>query len=66
MKIIKSTIRTWLIVYFLITGLMYGLNQWLSLYPIYLRTLILSGLMVLALQYLVTPVLQKWKKHTTK
>ena len=63
MKTIKSTIRTWLIVYFLITGLMYGLNHW---YPIYLRTLILSGLMVFALQYLVAPVLQKWKEHTTK
>ena len=66
MKTVKSTIRTWFIVYLLITGLMYGLNQWLTLYPIYVRTLILSGMMVFAVQYLVNPVLQKWKEYTTK
>ena len=63
MEKLKTVITIWIIVYFMITGLFYLLNSWLHLYPIYLRTFILSGLMVFALQYLVLPFLQKFSKH---
>ena len=57
---------TWSIVYVMIIGLLYGLNQWLAHYPIYLRAFVLSGLMVFALQYLVFPVLEKLRKIKIK
>lgn len=63
MEKLKNVLTIWFIVYLMITGLFYLLNTWLVLFPIYLRTLILSGVMVFALQYLIFPALQKISKH---
>ena len=63
MEKLKNVIMIWGIVYMMITGLFYLLNNWLHLYPIYFRTFILSGLMVFALQYLVLPFIQKFSKR---
>ncbi len=54
----------WLIVYAMITLLLYGIQDWLQPLPIYLRTLVLSGMMVFGLQYLIFPSLQKWQNNT--
>ena len=61
MKKLKSVLLIWGIVYLLITALMYGLGDWLVALPVYLRTLVLSGLMVFGLQYLVFPLLNRKK-----
>lgn len=57
----KHTLISWVTAYLLITAILYGLNQWLLHYPLYLRTLLLSGLMVFAMQYAAFPALQKLK-----
>ena len=62
MEKLKSTIKTWSIIYGLITLLLYGLGQWLAAYPIYIRTFVLSGLMVFGMQYLVYPIIKKLSK----
>ncbi|MEO0341232.1 MAG: hypothetical protein AAF242_18720 [Bacteroidota bacterium] len=66
MEKLKNAIVTWIAAYLLITGLLIGLNAYLNEVPLYIRTLILSGLMVFLLQYLVFPfihlITQKIKK----
>ena len=57
----KQVLITWGIVYVLITALIYLLNQLLIDQPIYFRTLVLSGIMVFALQYLIFPAINKLK-----
>lgn len=59
MKQLKNTLLTWGIAYLLITGLLYALNSWLAPYPIYLKTLVLSGLMVFAMNYFIFPGLKR-------
>ncbi|MBV6647376.1 MAG: hypothetical protein KI790_18100 [Cyclobacteriaceae bacterium] len=66
MEKLKNAVVMWLIVYVLITGLFYGLNTWLSLFPIYFRTLVLSGLMVFTLQFLILPGMRKWKEKSVR
>ena len=66
MKKLKKILVDWVIIYSLITLLLYGLNQWLLAYPLYIRTLVLSGLMVFTLQYLVFPTIQKIRNHKIK
>lgn len=63
MKKLKTTMWTWLIVYLLITGILYALQTWLTPLPIYVRTLILSALMVFSLQYVVLPGIEKIRQH---
>ncbi|MEM7572666.1 MAG: hypothetical protein AAF433_07190 [Bacteroidota bacterium] len=62
MKRLLQVLRIWLVVYLLITLLFYLLQQWLVIMPIYLRTLLLSGIMVFALQYWILPLLRKYSK----
>lgn len=57
----KNTLISWSVAYLLITVILYSLNQWLMDYPLYLRTLVLSGLMVFTMQYAAFPALQKLK-----
>lgn len=59
MQKLKETFRLWIIVYVLITSILYGLHTVLLPLPIWLRSLVLSGLMVFVMQYIVFPVLQK-------
>lgn len=66
MSKLKNVVTLWGIVYLIITLLFYGLSQWLTPLPIYMRTLVLSGLMVFILQYLVLPGLQKLKNINSK
>jgi|GEM_PF-2832247 len=66
MNKLKNVVTLWGIVYLIITLLFYGLSQWLAPFPIYMRTLVLSGLMVFILQYLVLPGLQKLKNINSK
>lgn len=63
MKKLKSVLTIWIIVYVLITVLIYLMDQWLSSNPIYIRTLVLSAIMVFSLQYLIFPVLNKFQKN---
>ncbi|HAS39811.1 MAG TPA: hypothetical protein DCS93_05000 [Microscillaceae bacterium] len=62
MSKLKNVLFTWVIVYVLITLLIYVLNVWLKNVPIYFRTLVLSGLMVFGLQYVIFPTIAKLKK----
>ncbi|GAB5523400.1 MAG: hypothetical protein Roseis2KO_12720 [Roseivirga sp.] len=55
----KNTLISWATAYVLIATILYGFNQWLVHYPLYLRTLALSGLMVFVMQYAAFPALQK-------
>ncbi|WP_139135266.1 hypothetical protein [Roseivirga sp. 4D4] len=66
MSKLKNVVTLWGIVYLIITLLFYGLSQWLSPMPIYMRTLVLSGLMVFILQYLVLPGLKRLRNIKTK
>ncbi|OJJ19921.1 hypothetical protein BKI52_15700 [marine bacterium AO1-C] len=63
MSKLKNVLFTWVIVYLLIPLLIYALNVWLMNVPIYIRTLLLSGLMVFGLQYLIFPAIEKLKKN---
>ena len=56
---LKKVLINWSIIYVLITALIYVLNQWLIAYPIYIRTLVLSGIMVFTMQYVVSPFMKK-------
>jgi len=62
MKKLQNVLIIWIPVYFLITGLFYSLNNWLVSMPIYLRTLLLSGIMVFGIQYVILPGIQQLKK----
>lgn len=66
MKKLKNALVTWGMAYGLITGLLYALNEWLNAYPVYVRTLILSGLMVFALQYVLFPSLEYIKNNKNR
>lgn len=61
MKKLRQVLMTWSIVYLLITVLIYGLNEWLIQQPIYVRTLVLSAVMVFGLQYVIFPAIEKIK-----
>ena len=61
MQKFKKVLTIWGIVYLLITALIYVLQAWLASQPIYVRTLLLSGIMVFGLQYLVFPILNKFQ-----
>lgn len=61
MNKLKKVLLGWLIVYLLITVLVYSLNGLLIELPIYIQTLILSGLIEFSLQYLILPTIQKLK-----
>ena len=63
MSKLKNVLFTWVIVYVLITILIYVLNVWLMNVPIYFRTLVLSGLMVFGLQYVIFPTIEKLKRN---
>ncbi|MEL6561000.1 MAG: hypothetical protein AAFQ94_22595 [Bacteroidota bacterium] len=58
-----NVLKIWLIVYPLITIVQYGMQDWLIQHAIFVRTLILSGIMVFGLQYLIFPVLNKFQKQ---
>lgn len=60
---LKDTLKTWTIVYVIITLLLYGLGTWLNQFPLFARTLILSGIMVFLMQYLVIPALKSITKQ---
>ncbi|MGB0524485.1 MAG: hypothetical protein ACPGJS_16050 [Flammeovirgaceae bacterium] len=62
MNKLKKVLTIWGIVYLLITALIYCLSEWLATQPIYVRTLVLSGVMVFGLQYLIFPILNKFLK----
>ena len=66
MQKLQNVLTLWVPVYFLITGLCYGLNEWLISMPIYLRTLLLSAIMVLGIQYMIIPGLQLLKRIRIK
>ena len=59
MKKFRKVLINWGIIYFLITTLIYTLHQWLGDYPLFLQTLILSGIMVFMMQYMISPLLEK-------
>ena len=59
MRKLRNVIVNWGVIYVLITALIYVLNQWLITYPLYLRTLVLSGIMVFGMQYMISPFLSK-------
>ena len=61
MKKLRQVLTTWSIVYLMITVLIYGLNEWLIQQPIYVRTLVLSAVMVFGLQYVILPAIEKIK-----
>lgn len=61
MQKFKKVLTIWGIVYLLITALIYFLQAWLASQPFYVRTLILSAIMVFGLQYLVFPILNKFQ-----
>lgn len=63
MKRLRNVMINWGVIYVLITALIYALNQWLVTYPIYLRTLALSGVMVFVMQYMISPFLEKLLKN---
>ena len=63
---LKNVITTWVIVYVLITSLYYSLQDWLSLFPLFVRTGILSGVMVFGLQFVVFPILAKIREAMVK
>ena len=50
MQKLKNVLTIWLIVYVLITSLYYSLQEWLSLFPLFIRTAVLSAVMVFGLQ----------------
>ncbi|MEO0876256.1 MAG: hypothetical protein AAFY48_16780, partial [Bacteroidota bacterium] len=56
---LKNVLTIWLIVYVLITSLYYSLNDWLSLFPLFVRTGVLSAVMVFGLQYIIFPLIAK-------
>ena len=58
---LKHVLIIWIVVYALITALIYLTNPWLVPHPVYIRTLILSVIMVFGLQYLVFPLLAKFE-----
>ena len=59
MQKLKSVLTIWLIVYVLITSLYYSLQEWLSLFPLFIRTAVLSAVMVFGLQYVIFPLIAK-------
>lgn len=61
MQKLKNVLFIWIIVYALITVLVYSFNIWLMEIPIYLRTLVLSLTMVFGLQYAIFPIVEKFK-----
>lgn len=63
MQKLKQVLLIWAIVYVLITTLLYGMGSWIANLPVYGRTLLLSAVMVFAMNYVVMPALQKLKKH---
>ena len=63
---LKNVITTWVLVYVLITSLYYSLQDWLSLFPLFVRTGILSGVMVFGLQFVVFPILAKIREAMVK
>ena len=62
MKKLRNVIVNWGVIYVLITALIYVLNQWLIASPLYLRTLVLSVIMVFGMQYMISPMLEKLLK----
>jgi len=65
MRKLKDVLTIWVIVYGLVTVLFYLLQETLTELPTYLRTLLLSGIMVFGMQYLVLPVLHQLKMYTS-
>ena len=63
MEKLNQVLLIWAIVYVLITSLLYGMGSWIADLPVYGRTLLLSTVMVFAMNYVVIPTLQKFKKH---
>lgn len=65
MKSLSHVLRVWLIVYVRITTIIYSLDHWLNDLPTLVKTAILSGMMVFALQYALLPLLNKWEDEDT-
>ena len=63
MKKLKNVVILWMMVYLLITTLFFLLNPWLMLMPLYIRTLILSMIMVFGMQYVILPSLEQLKTN---
>jgi antibiotic biosynthesis monooxygenase (ABM) superfamily enzyme len=55
----KLFLLTWLAIYPLITLILYFFNQPLSLLPLPIRTLVLTGVLVYFMTYWVMPMLMK-------
>jgi antibiotic biosynthesis monooxygenase (ABM) superfamily enzyme len=55
----KMFLLTWLGIYPLITGIFWVFGPWLSLLPLVVRTLLLTGLLVYLMTYVVMPILTK-------
>lgn len=55
----KSFLLTWLAIYPLITLILYCFNQPLSLLPLPIRTLVLTGVLVYLMTYWIMPMLMK-------
>ncbi len=62
---LKPTLKTWMIAYILITGLLYFTEDWIGVLPLYLRTLLLSGTMVLGLKYIIYLILNRLPSFST-
>jgi antibiotic biosynthesis monooxygenase (ABM) superfamily enzyme len=55
----KMFLLTWLGIYPLITAILWVFGSFLSLFPLPLRTLILTGVLVYLMTYIVMPELMK-------
>jgi antibiotic biosynthesis monooxygenase (ABM) superfamily enzyme len=55
----KVFLLTWLGIYPLITGIFLLFGRWLNLLPLFLRTLLLTGLLVYLMTYVVMPKLMQ-------
>lgn len=63
---LKTFLATWLGAFLLITALLYALGPMMAEWPVWLRALVLSGLMVLAMQSLMSPVISMLTNTTSK
>jgi antibiotic biosynthesis monooxygenase (ABM) superfamily enzyme len=55
----KMFLLTWLAIYPLITGIFLLFGRWLNAFPLLLRTLLLTGLLVYLMTYIVMPKLMQ-------
>jgi antibiotic biosynthesis monooxygenase (ABM) superfamily enzyme len=55
----KMFLLTWLAIYPLITAILWLFSSFLALFPLPLRTLILTGVLVYLMTYIVMPKLMK-------